>query len=163
MSSKTVNYDSIVLRTVSRLMMPLLLLLSVFMLLRGHNLPGGGFIGGLVASSAIIMQMIAFGPAYARDVIRVNYLTLASVGILIAVVWSMPALFFGMPFMAAFWMSEPIPGVGTMGTPVAFDVGVFITVIAVTTKIAMLLSEEPDLFPLDMEEDEVLEPGAPKV
>ncbi|PDW03672.1 Na+/H+ antiporter subunit B [Candidatus Viridilinea mediisalina] len=161
--SKTVNYDSIVLRTVSRLMMPLLLLLSVFMLIRGHNLPGGGFIGGLVASSAIIMQMIAFGPTYARDVIRVNYLTLASIGILIAVVWSMPALFFGMPFMAAFWMSAPIPGVGTMGTPVAFDVGVFLTVIAVTTKIALLLSEEPDLFPLDMEDDEEPEAGAPRV
>jgi multicomponent Na+:H+ antiporter subunit B len=161
--SKGVNYDSIVLRTVARLMLPLLLLLSVFMLLRGHNLPGGGFIGGLVASSAIIMQMIAFGPAYARSVVRVNYLTLAAVGIVVAVLWSLPAMFFGLPFMTAFWMPEATPGIGKMGTPVAFDVGVFLTVIAVTTKIALLLSEEPDLFPLHMDEDETPEVGAPQV
>ncbi|RRR69913.1 MAG: Na+/H+ antiporter subunit B [Candidatus Viridilinea halotolerans] len=160
---KATNYDSIVLRTVARLMMPLLLLLSVFMLLRGHNLPGGGFIGGLVASSAIIMQMIAFGPEYARRVIRVNYLGLAAVGILVAVSASVPALLVGLPFMRAFWLPEAIPGIGKLGTPVVFDVGVFLLVIAVTTKIAMLLSEEPDLFPMHMEqEDEEGVTGAPK-
>lgn len=159
--SKTVSYDSIVLRTVSRLMLPVLLLLSVFMLLRGHNLPGGGFIGGLVASSAIILQMIAFGPAYARNVLQVNYLTLAAVGVLTAAAFGLPALFLGQPFMTAFWIPEPIPGIGKIGTPVLFDVGVFLTVIAVTTKIALLLAEEPELFPLHMEDDEELEPGAP--
>jgi multicomponent Na+:H+ antiporter subunit B len=158
---KTVSYDSIVLRTVSRLMLPVLLLLSVFMLLRGHNLPGGGFIGGLVASSAIILQMIAFGPAYARNVLQVNYLTLAAVGILTAAAFGLPALILGQPFMTAFWIPEPIPGIGKIGTPVLFDVGVFLTVIAVTTKIALLLAEEPELFPLHMEDDEELEPGAP--
>lgn len=158
--SKPVSYDSIVLRTVSRLMLPVLLLLSVFMLLRGHNLPGGGFIGGLVASSAIILQMIAFGPTYARNVLQVNYLTLAAVGVLIAAAFGLPALLLGQPFMTAFWIPEPIPGIGKIGTPVLFDVGVFLTVIAVTTKIALLLAEEPELFPLHMEEEE-LEPGAP--
>lgn len=158
--SKAVSYDSIVLRTVSRLMLPVLLLLSVFMLLRGHNMPGGGFIGGLVASSAIILQMIAFGPTYARNVVRVNYLTLAGVGIVFATAFGLPALVTGQPFMTAFWIPDPIPGIGKIGTPVMFDVGVFLTVIAVTTKIALLLAEEPELFPLHME-DEEMEAGAP--
>lgn len=161
--SKVVSYDSIVLRTVARLMLPVLLLLSVFMLLRGHNLPGGGFIGGLVASSALILQMIAFGPAYARNIIRINYLGLAGVGVLFALVWGLPAMVLGQPYMTAFWIPEPIPGIGKIGTPVLFDVGVFLTVIAVTTKVALLLAEEPELFPFHMDEDEEAEAGAPQV
>ena len=158
---KQVSYDSIILRVVARLMLPILLLLSVFMLLRGHNMPGGGFIGGLVAASAIILQMIAFGPSDTRGIIKINYLILAGVGILVAAIFGLPALVAGLPFMTAFWIPEPIPGIGKIGTPVIFDLGVFLTVIAVTTKISLLLAEEPELFPLDMAEDQ--EGGAPQV
>ncbi|MCS6889500.1 MAG: Na+/H+ antiporter subunit B [Chloroflexus sp.] len=141
-------YDSLILRTISRLMMPLLLLLSIFMLLRGHNLPGGGFIGGLLASSAIILQIVAFGPKTARRILPVNYLLLAAFGVFFGAIWGLPALFAGLPYMQAFWLPEPIPGVGKIGTPVLFDIGVYFTVIGVTTKIALLLVEEPILFPL---------------
>ncbi len=135
-------YESIILRSVARIMLPILLMLSVFMLLRGHNLPGGGFIGGLVASSAIILQLVAFGPAFARQVLRVNYLGLAAFGVFFAAIWGLPALMNGQPYMTAFWIPEPIPGVGKIGTPVLFDVGVFFGVIGVTTQIALLLAEE---------------------
>ncbi|WP_448337358.1 Na+/H+ antiporter subunit B [Chloroflexus aurantiacus] len=141
-------YDSLILRTISRLMMPVLLLLSIFMLLRGHNLPGGGFIGGLLASSAIILQMVAFGPKTAQRILPVNYLLLAAFGVFFGAIWGLPALFAGLPYMQAFWIPEPIPGVGKIGTPVLFDVGVYFTVVGVTTKIALLLVEEPTLFPL---------------
>ncbi len=141
-------YDSVILRTVARLMFPLLLLLAIFMLLRGHNLPGGGFIGGLLASSAIILQMVAFGPAFARRILPLNYTGLAAFGVVFAAFWGLPALFNGQPYMQAAWIAEPIPGIGKIGTPVLFDVGVFLTVIAVTTQIALLLAEVPSLFPL---------------
>lgn len=129
-------------------MLPLLLMLSIFMLFRGHNLPGGGFIGGLLASSAIILQMVAFGPKVARRILPVNYLILAAFGVFFGALWGLPALFAGLPYMQAFWLPEPIPGVGKIGTPVLFDIGVYFTVIGVTTKIALLLVEEPILFPL---------------
>lgn len=141
-------YDSLILRTVSRLMMPLLLLLSIYMLLRGHNLPGGGFIGGLLAASAIILQIVAFGPKTARRILPVNYLLLAAFGVFFGAIWGLPAMVAGLPYMQAFWLPEPIPGVGKLGTPVLFDIGVYLTVIGVTTKIALLLVEEPILFPL---------------
>ncbi|MBP1468366.1 Na+/H+ antiporter subunit B [Candidatus Chloroploca sp. M-50] len=141
-------YESVILRTVARVMMPLLLLLSVFMLLRGHNLPGGGFIGGLLASAAIIMQIIAFGPTFARKVIRVGYLNMAAFGVFFGALWGLPALFFNLPYMDAFWINDPIPGIGKIGTPVLFDVGVFLAVIGVTTRVALLLAEEPELFPM---------------
>ncbi|EFO81729.1 Na+/H+ antiporter MnhB subunit-related protein [Oscillochloris trichoides DG-6] len=135
-------YDSIILRSVARLMLPILLMLAVFMLLRGHNLPGGGFIGGLVASCAIILQLVAFGPDFARRVLRVNYLSLAAFGVFFAAVWGLPALLTGQPYMTAFWIPDPIPGVGKIGTPVLFDLGVFFGVVGVTTQIALLLAEE---------------------
>lgn len=141
-------FDSIILRTVSLFLLPLLLLLSIFMLLRGHNLPGGGFIGGLVASCAIIIQLIAFGPTFARRILPVNYLMLAAFGVFFGAIWGLPALVGGLPYMEAFWIPDPIPGIGKIGTPVMFDIGVFLAVIGVTTKIALLLAEEPLLFPM---------------
>lgn len=141
-------YDSVILRTVARVMLPLLLLLSLYMLIRGHNLPGGGFIGGLLASLAIILQIVAFGLTYARKALPVNYLALAATGVLVAAVSGLPALFAGMPFLASFWFPYPVPGIGKLGTPLLFDLGVFLTVIGVTTQLAFMLAEEPTLFPV---------------
>ncbi|GAB4433736.1 MAG: Na+/H+ antiporter subunit B [Chloroflexi bacterium OHK40] len=155
-------YDSVILRTVARLMLPILLLLSVFMLLRGHNLPGGGFIGGLVASCGVILQMVAFGPSFARRVMPVNYLALAAFGVCFAAFWGLPALFSGLPYMTAFWIEPSIPGVGKIGTPVLFDVGVYFTVVGVTTQLALLLAEEPVLFPMPPEPPGAEPEGAPQ-
>ena len=141
-------YDSIILRNVSRLMFPVLLLLSLFMLVRGHNLPGGGFIGGLVAASAFILQIIAFGPAHVRATFQINFLNLAASGVIFAALWGLIGLLTGQAYMLAFWLKEPIPGIGKLGTPVLFDVGVYLTVIGVTTQLALALAEEPILYPI---------------
>lgn len=154
-------YESIVLRNIARLMLPVLMLLALFMLFRGHNLPGGGFIGGLVGSCAIILQMIAFGPDAARDVVRINYLMLAAFGVFFGAIWGIPGLLAGQPFMTSFWLPERIPGIGTVGTPVLFDIGVFLTVIGVTTKVALLLSEEPILFPIEFAHEEYAQDDSP--
>jgi multicomponent Na+:H+ antiporter subunit B len=142
-------YDSIILRTVAKVMLPLLLLLSLFMLVRGHNLPGGGFIGGLLAASGIILQMVAFGPDKARTIIPISYLNLAAVGVIFAASWGLLGLLTGQPYMTAFWIKQPVPGIGKIGTPFLFDIGVYLTVIGVTTQLALVLAEEPELYPLE--------------
>lgn len=141
-------YDSIILRTVARLMLPILLLLSLFMLVRGHNLPGGGFIGGLLAASAFILQIIAYGPVHVRKIIPVNFLSLTAIGVIFAAVWGLIGLVTGQAYMLAFWLKEPVPGIGKLGTPVLFDIGVYLTVIGVTTQLALILAEEPILYPM---------------
>jgi multicomponent Na+:H+ antiporter subunit B len=152
-------YDSIILRTAARLLLPLLLLLSVFMLLRGHNLPGGGFIGGLIAACGIILQMIAYGPSYARRVLPYNYAQIAAFGVVFACLSGVPGLLVGAPYMQGLWLPEAIPGIGKIGTPTLFDVGVYIVVVGITSQIAFLLAEEPLLHPLDQrfegEENEI--------
>jgi len=141
-------YDSIILRTTARLALPLLLLLALFMLVRGHNLPGGGFIGGLLAAAGMILQIVAFGPERAYALLPIDYLKLAAFGVVFAAFWGLLGLFAGQPYMDAFWIPDPIPGIGKIGTPVLFDVGVFLTVIGVTVQLALVLAEEPLLYPL---------------
>ena len=95
-----------IFRTAARLLMPLLLLFAVFLLLRGHNEPGGGFVGGLIASAAFALYGIAFGVQRARQALLVSPLTLLGVGLLIALLSGLPAVLRGEPFLTALWTSR---------------------------------------------------------
>jgi multicomponent Na+:H+ antiporter subunit A len=127
-----------IFRTAARLLMPLLLLFAVFLLLRGHDRPGGGFVGGLVAAAAFALYAIAFGVQRARQALLVRPLTLLGAGLLIALVSGLPAVLRGQPFLTASWMSGPV----ALGTPVLFDVGVFLVVAGVVMMMIFSLAEE---------------------
>ena len=130
--------DSPIFRTAARLLMPLLLLFSVFLLLRGHNQPGGGFVGGLVAAAAFALYAIAFGVQRARQALLVKPMTLLGAGLLIALVSGLPAVLRGQPFLTALWAPGPLP----LGTPALFDVGVFLVVAGVVLMMIFSLAEE---------------------
>ena len=130
--------DSPIFRTAARLLMPLLLLFSAFLLLRGHNEPGGGFVGGLVAASAFALYGIAFGVRRARQALLVRPMTLLGAGLLIALLSGLPAVLRGRPFLAAMWASGPV----AVGTPALFDVGVFLVVAGVALMMIFSLAED---------------------
>jgi multicomponent Na+:H+ antiporter subunit B len=122
--------------------MPLLLLFAVFLLLRGHNQPGGGFVGGLVVAASFVLYSIAFGVDAARRALLVSPSTLLGIGLLVALVSGIPGLVGGRPFMSSVWMSlEAGSTVIDLGTPLAFDVGVFLAVIGVVLTIVFTLAE----------------------
>jgi multicomponent Na+:H+ antiporter subunit A len=127
-----------IFRTAARLLMPLLLLFAVFLLLRGHNEPGGGFVGGLVAAAAFALYAIAFGVHRARQALLVRPLTLLGAGLLIALVSGLPAVVGGRPYLAALWAPGPL----AIGTPALFDVGVFLVVAGVVLMMIFTLAEE---------------------
>ena len=131
--------NSPIFRTAARLLMPLLLLFSVFLLLRGHNEPGGGFVGGLVAAAAFALYAIAFGVQRARQALLVKPLTLLGAGLLIALVSGLPAVA-SRPAVpdGAVGCSGPVP----LGTPALFDVGVFLVVAGVVLMMIFSLAEE---------------------
>jgi multicomponent Na+:H+ antiporter subunit A len=129
--------NSPIFRTAARLLMPLLLLFSVFLLFRGHNEPGGGFVGGLVAAAAFALYAIAFGVARARQALLVRPLTLLGGGLLIALCSGLPAAVRGQPFLTAVWA----PGT-PLGTPALFDVGVSLVVAGVVLMMIFSLAEE---------------------
>jgi len=134
---------STILQTATRLLMPLLLLFAVFLLLRGHNQPGGGFVGGLVVASSFVLYSIAFGVDAARRALLVTPSKLLGVGLLVALASTLPSVVAGRPFMTAQWVELGIAGnVVAVGTPLVFDVGVFLAVIGVVSTIVFTLADE---------------------
>jgi multicomponent Na+:H+ antiporter subunit A len=127
-----------IFRAAVRLLMPLLLLFAVFLLLRGHNQPGGGFAGGLVAAAAFALYSIAFGVDRASRTLKVAPLTLLGTGLLMALVSGVPAVLVGQPFLTAQWLAGP----AALGTPVVFDIGVFLVVTGVVLMMIFTLAEE---------------------
>jgi multicomponent Na+:H+ antiporter subunit B len=133
---------SSILQTAVRVLMPLLLLFAVFLLMRGHNQPGGGFVAGLVVAASFILYSIAFGVAAARRALLIGPSTLLGVGLLVAFGSGLPGLVFGKAFMTAIWItittsSTPLQ----VGTPLVFDIGVFLAVIGVVLTIVFTLAE----------------------
>jgi len=133
-----------ILRTTTRLLLPLLLLFSLFLLVRGHNEPGGGFSGGLVAASAFVLYRFAFGRQAASKVLPISPLALLGTGLLVAMSSGLLSLLVGNPLMTGLWDEIAAPGFGSLhvGTPLLFDVGVYITVVGVTLLIILPLAEE---------------------
>ena len=127
-----------IFQTAARYLMPLLLAFAVYLLARGHNEPGGGFVGGLVAAAAFALYMISCGVERARQVLWIKPMTLLAAGLSIALLSGVPAVLRGQPFMTAQWTAEPVP----IGTPVLFDVGVFLVVSGVALMMIFSLAEE---------------------
>jgi multicomponent Na+:H+ antiporter subunit B len=132
---------SLILSTATRYMMPLLLLFSIFLLLRGHNEPGGGFVGGLVAAAAFALYAIAFDVATAQRTLGVDSRTLIGLGLLIALSSGVAGLLAGQSFMTGLWSEYAVPFLGKVGTPLLFDVGVYLVVIGVALTIIFGLAE----------------------
>jgi multicomponent Na+:H+ antiporter subunit B len=135
---------SLILSTATRFLLPLLLLFSVSVLLRGHNEPGGGFVGGLIAAASFALVAIAFGVRRSRRTLRANPRTLIAIGLLAALGSGTFGLAGGRPFMSAYWVMLEIPILERLavGTPLLFDCGVYLVVLGVTMTIIFSLAEE---------------------
>ncbi|MCY1338069.1 Na(+)/H(+) antiporter subunit A [compost metagenome] len=132
-----------ILAILSRLMLPLALLVAVFIFLRGHNLPGGGFIAGLITSVALILQYIACGTRWVRTRLPLNYARLAGLGVLVAGLTGLGSWAFGYPFLTSSFGHFHIPLVGEieLATAMLFDLGVYLTVVGATLLILSGLGE----------------------
>jgi multicomponent Na+:H+ antiporter subunit B len=134
---------SSILQTATRVLMPLLLLFAVFLLLRGHNQPGGGFVGGLVVASSFVLYSIAFGVNAGRRALLVDPSRLLGIGLLVALASAVPGTLAGKPFMTALWTElGPASETIALGTPLVFDVGVFLAVVGVVLTIVFTLAED---------------------
>jgi multicomponent Na+:H+ antiporter subunit B len=134
--------DSLILRTMARLLVVMLLVLAFFMLLRGHNEPGGGFIGGLIAAGAIAVHQLACGVEQARRLLRIDPEVLAGIGLLVALASGLAGPLAGRPFLTGIWLDGEVPGIGKLGTPLGFDLGVFLLVVGAVLTILFTLDEE---------------------
>lgn len=115
----------------TRVMLPLALMVGAYIFLRGHNLPGGGFIAGLVVAIALIMQYMASGFGWAAQRMHVDYHAMIGAGVLIAAATGIAAMVMDHPFLTSAFDHFHLPIVGEfeLASAMAFDAGVFLTVV----------------------------------
>ena len=115
----------------TRIILPMALLVAVFIFLRGHNAPGGGFVAGLVVSIGLVMQYMASGYAWAQERVRIPYHGLIGAGVAVAAATGIGAWFNGKPFMTSAFGYVTLPGLQPveLATAALFDLGVFLTVL----------------------------------
>lgn len=135
--------NSIIFRTAARVLMPLLLVFADFLLLRGHNAPGGGFVAGLVVAIAFVLLMLADSLDSARRALLVEPWLLLGVGLLLALLSGCFPVALGKPFLTAVWTEVgPAEWHLLVGTPLFFDIGVCFVVIGVVLTMAFRLAED---------------------
>lgn len=136
--------NSLILTAASRYIFPLLLLFSIVLLIRGHNEPGGGFAGGLVAASGYALLALSQGPRRARGYLKVDPHVLTGVGLLISLASGLWGPLQGEPFLKGYWWKINLRGMGDLelGTPLFFDLGVYILVVGITLNIIYAFAEE---------------------
>jgi multicomponent Na+:H+ antiporter subunit B len=138
--------STLILNTAALAIVPLQLMFSIFLLLRGHDEPGGGFIGGLVAASAFVLYAFAFGAESTRKLLRVTPRDILAAGLLFALASTLPALWSGQPMLTAHWWELPLPGESylKLSTVLIFDIGVYLTVLGtlMTFVIGLMEAEE---------------------
>lgn len=136
---------TLIFRTIAPYLTSLMVLFSVFVLLRGHNEPGGGFIGGLIAASAFAIYGIACGVAPVRRALYFHPMTISAFGLFIAGLSGALSAFGGVPFMTGLWAEVSMFGVPVdLSTPLFFDVGVYLVVMGTMTSIALGLEEREE-------------------
>lgn len=133
---------SLILQTAIRYLVPLQLMFSIYLLLGGHQQPGGGFVGGLIAASAFSIYAIANGVESARRTVRVDPRVLIGTGLAMALVSGLLGLALDGGFLVSQWGETEYPGVGKLSTPLLFDTGVYTVVIGVVLLVIFSLMEE---------------------
>ncbi len=129
------------LRLLDRLLTPVLLFVAVVLLLAGHNSPGGGFIAGLVAATAFQLQILSRGDDFVRQVFGRYLQPLMGFGLLMAVTAAALGMLQGGFFKGVWWEAHIGPLVLELGTPMVFDIGVFLVVLTVVTSFILGLSD----------------------
>ncbi len=136
--------QTIIFRAAIPLITTLMMIFSVFILLRGHNAPGGGFIGGIIAASAFAVYGIAQSEAAIRKALYFKPLTISAFGLLLSVLSGLFSILYDKPFLTGLWHKVDIfhTVVFYISTPLFFDIGVYLVVVGGLSAIILVLEEE---------------------
>ena len=162
--ARSADRHPLMLAVAARLMFPFALTVGLYILLRGHNEPGGGFIAALVVSIALLMQYIASGYAWSAARMRIDYHAMIGWGVVIAGLTGVAAWLAGRPFLTSAFGYVTLPPLDKfeLASAMAFDLGVFLTVVGAVmlalanlSRIARLTEAAPDDGPMDVDPSDV--------
>ncbi|UQZ32767.1 Na+/H+ antiporter subunit A [Paenibacillus sp. PK3_47] len=133
--------NDVILQTMSKGIVIIILIFSLYLFFAGHNHPGGGFIGALMTSAALVLMTIAFGMEQIRKAFPINYRLLTAAGLLLAILTASGSFLFGVPFLSHTFGHFHLPILGDieLATAVLFDLGVYLAVIGVAMNIILTI------------------------
>lgn len=141
--TRRASSQSPILQSFAQLTLHMMLLFAIYLLLRGHNAPGGGFIAGVLTAVAITFQMMAFDTSALRQETPWNPLRVVSLGLVLAALTGLSALVFGQPFLTSAFGHFVIPLVGEveLATAMVFDIGVYLVVVGTSIGVIQTIAE----------------------
>ncbi|MEM7496470.1 MAG: MnhB domain-containing protein [Pseudomonadota bacterium] len=134
-----------ILKAAARVLVALMLVVSLYLLLRGHNEPGGGFIGGLIAAAAFAVLTLSHGAEHARRALRLDPIEILGIGLAAALGSGLFAGLSGAEPFTGLWLLLGADGGGKglpLSTVLVFDIGVWLTVIGAVSALVLALEED---------------------
>ena len=138
--------NNLILRSTSSVIVFILLGFAFYLLLAGHNSPGGGFVGGLVSAAGLLLMYFAYGEKNVQKVLPINYMFLIPLGLCVATLTELGSLLFNKPFLTQTFGSIHLPLFGEVeiATAMFFDIGVYLTVLGTTMTIILAVAFDRD-------------------
>jgi multicomponent Na+:H+ antiporter subunit B len=138
-----IKTNDLILQTVTKVVVFLIIMYSLHLFFSGHYTPGGGFIGGLMTSGAIVLLLLAYDIKIVVKSLPIDYIKMTASGLLIALLTGIGSFFFDVPFLTHTFSYVDLPVLGTtsLATAVLFDLGVYLVVIGVTMTIIQTIGE----------------------
>jgi multicomponent K+:H+ antiporter subunit A len=145
-------------RVVMEWLFPAFVVFGVYLLMRGHDLPGGGFAAGITMAIALILQYMAAGTRSVEERLRVRPLSWMAAGLLLALATGLGAILFGHPFLTSWFRYADLPIVGQipLATALLFDLGVFLLVIGATVLMLIAIAHQSIRTPLKRRDIELI-------
>ncbi|MBT2583636.1 Na(+)/H(+) antiporter subunit B [Planococcus sp. ISL-109] len=136
--------NDVMLQTATKVVTFIILMFAVHIFFAGHYTPGGGFIGGLLTTTAIVLLMLAFDIPTVKKVLPINYVVLTAVGLLFAIATASASIIFDVPFFthAYDYYDLPLFGETSLHSALLFDIGVYLVVVGVTMTIIQTIGED---------------------
>lgn len=143
MKKTNIKTNDLILQTATKVVVFIIILFSWHLFFSGHYTPGGGFIGGLLTSGAIVLLLLAFDLKTVVAFLPIDYIKMTATGLLIALLTGVGSFFFDVPFLTHTfsYVDLPILGTTSLATAVLFDLGVYLVVIGVTMTIIQTIGE----------------------
>ncbi|GBG10932.1 MULTISPECIES: Na(+)/H(+) antiporter subunit B [Paenibacillus] len=138
------KFPDVILQTAAKILVFIIMIYSIYILFAGHNNPGGGFIGGLITASAIMLLYLAFDVETVGEIIPLDFKIIGAVGVMLALLTGFGAVLFGVPFLTQVYQYVNLPLLGKtgLGTAFVFDLGVYLAVVGTTVTIIRSISED---------------------
>ncbi|TWT24412.1 Na(+)/H(+) antiporter subunit B [Planomicrobium sp. CPCC 101110] len=136
--------NDVMLQTATKVVTFIILMFAVHIFFAGHYTPGGGFVGGLLTASAIVLLMLAFDIETVKKIIPFNYVMMTAIGLLLALATAGASIFFNVPFFthAYDYFYLPLFGKTSLHSAALFDLGVYLVVVGVTMTIIQTIGED---------------------